>query len=79
MNPSDSSQKTISEDTAKHAIATHSAKDQISQEEIDQYMRMVGRLLYDIILDWVKKRQGNAQGTANPPLDELLSAEGSAI
>ena len=45
---------------------------------IDEYMRMVGRMLYDIILEWVKK-QGTSRGSSGPTLSEILSGEGSEL
>lgn len=52
--------------------------EEITQEMIDEYMRMVGRMLYDIILEWVKK-QGTSRGSSGPTLSEILSGEGSEL
>lgn len=79
MNPQDSNLKPDIEETQPPTAKADNAKAEISQEEIDQYMRMVGRMLYDIILEWVKKQQGEPQSSANSTLKTLGSAGGREV
>lgn len=79
MNQSDAKQKPVFERPQKPNVKPKGESDEVTQEEIDKYMRMVGRMLYDIILDWVKKQEGRSPDTANQALDELASSEGKDL
>ena len=71
MNPSDSSQKSIPETTQPPAEKPESKAVEVDHEAIDKHMRMAGRMLYDIILDWVKAQPGYSE-------DESTSGEPAA-
>lgn len=56
--------------------------DNTSQPEsdsVDEYMRHVGRTLYEIISDWRKEQQALKAGTPRPPaLTNRVSEEGGS-
>ncbi len=73
MNQSDATQESNQKIVQQPLTKPECQNTEIDQEAIDKHMHMAARMLYDIILDWVKAQPEYAQHFNSPSAKSTAS------